>query len=58
VVAMPSISMIDGCLDWQANGLVQPSIIVEATNEYFNDQDLFCQWLQEFCEVERDNTYK
>src|ERR1700731_2062335 len=22
--------MIDGCLDWQANGLVRPSIIVEA----------------------------
>ena len=50
--------MIDGCLDWQTNGLVRPSIIVEATNEYFDEQDLFGQWLGEVCDVEQDNPHK
>ena len=50
--------MIDGCLDWQASGLVRPPIIVEATNTYFDEQDLFGQWLSEFCDVEHDNSYK
>ena|ERR1700730_1625176 len=50
--------MIDGCLDWQASGLVRPPIIVEATNTYFDEQGLFGQWLSEFCDVEHDNSYK
>ena len=32
--------MIDGCLDWQHNGLVRPQVVVEATAEYFDAQDL------------------
>jgi putative DNA primase/helicase len=50
--------MIEGCLDWQANGLVRPESIVTATNEYFEEQDLFGRWLDECCDVERDNAYK
>jgi putative DNA primase/helicase len=50
--------MIDGCLDWQANGLVRPAIIVEATNDYFDEQDLFGHWLRELCDVEKDNPHK
>jgi putative DNA primase/helicase len=50
--------MIDGCLDWRANGLVRPAIIVEATNAYFDEQDLFGHWLREFCDVEKDNPHK
>ena len=50
--------MIDGCLDWQANGLVQPESIITATNEYFEEQDLFGHWLEECCDVDRDNHYK
>ncbi len=46
--------MIEGCLDWQANGLVRPSIVAEATAEYFDDQDIFGQWLDEFCVRERN----
>ncbi len=41
--------MIEGCLDWQANGLVRPAIVAEATAEYFDDQDTFGQWLEEHC---------
>ena len=46
--------MIEGCLDWQANGLVRPAIVAEATAEYFDDQDTFGQWLEECCLQERN----
>ena len=45
--------MIDGCLDWQANGLIRPASVSAATDEYFEEQDLFGQWLEEECDVER-----
>ncbi len=50
--------MIEGCLDWQAHGLIRPQSIIAATNEYFDDQDMFGHWLEECCNVERDNRYK
>lgn len=46
---------IDGCLDWQDNGLVRPRIVQEATAEYFDAQDVLSQWLEERCRVEPDN---
>ncbi|MHB0706010.1 phage/plasmid primase, P4 family [Roseomonas mucosa] len=45
--------MIAGCLDWQANGLVRPQVVLDATAEYFETQDTFQQWLDERCEVGR-----
>lgn len=50
--------MIEGCLDWQANGLVQPASVKEATATYFSDQDIFSQWLEDECDVEPDNPNK
>src|SRR5260370_6493880 len=50
--------MIDGCLDWLANDLVRPQSIITATNEYFEEQDLFGHWLEECCDVERNNPHK
>jgi putative DNA primase/helicase len=47
--------MIDGCLDWQQNGLIRPECVIEATAEYFNDQDLFQHWLDEECICEPGN---
>ena len=41
--------MIDGCLDWQANGLIRPQSVIDATAEYFSEQDLFASWLSERC---------
>ncbi|MDN4982226.1 phage/plasmid primase, P4 family [Bradyrhizobium sp. WYCCWR 13022] len=41
--------MIEGCLDWQKNGLVRPSCVIEATEEYFSDQEVFPRWLEEQC---------
>jgi putative DNA primase/helicase len=41
--------MIEGCLDWQKNGLVRPASVTEATDEYFSDQEVFPRWLEEEC---------
>ena len=49
--------MIEGCLDWQANGLLKPPSVNTATQDYFSDQDLFEQWLEEECQCEKDNRY-
>jgi putative DNA primase/helicase len=50
--------MIDGCLDWQKHGLTRPASVVAATDDYFGEQDLFGQWLQDECDAETGNTYK
>lgn len=42
---------IDGCLDWQANGLVRPEVVLAATDEYFESQDLFGRWFEEQCDT-------
>ncbi|MGH9176824.1 MAG: phage/plasmid primase, P4 family, partial [Vicinamibacterales bacterium] len=42
---------IAGCLDWQANGLGRPQVVVDATADYFEQQDTFQQWLDECCET-------
>jgi putative DNA primase/helicase len=43
--------MIDGCLDWQANGLVRPTVLTDATAEYFYEQDMTARWLEERCNL-------
>ena len=48
--------MVEGCLDWQANGLLKPASVIAATDEYFSDQDLFAHWLTEECICEPGNT--
>ncbi len=50
--------MIDGCLDWQANGLARPAALTDATASYFEDQDLLGQWLADECNVEPGNAHK
>lgn len=51
--------LIDGALDWQeANGLVRPQSVLAATEEYFADQDLFSQWLEDECDPEPGNRWK
>ena len=39
--------MIEGCVDWQQNGLIIPKKVKEASNEYFEDEDLRQQWHDE-----------
>jgi putative DNA primase/helicase len=48
---------IEGCLDWQRNGLVRPASVTTATQSYFEEQDLFRQWLDEECEINPEASY-
>ena len=43
--------MIEGCLDWQANGLIRPEVATRATQAYFDEQDIFAQWIEDCCEL-------
>jgi putative DNA primase/helicase len=43
--------MVEGCLDWQRNGLLVPESVKLATENYFEDQDLVGQWLLDSCDV-------
>lgn len=42
---------IEGCLQWQAIGLARPETVSQATEEYFDEQDVFGQWLRDHCEL-------
>jgi putative DNA primase/helicase len=43
--------MIDGCLDWQEQGgLNPPEAVTKATDDYFTAQDSFTVWIDECCE--------
>ena len=42
--------MIDGCLAWQGDGITLPDVVRAATNDYFEEQDLFGQWIGQFVE--------
>lgn len=42
--------MIDGCLAWQNQGLDRPRAVLDATAEYFAEQDVLAQWVEECCE--------
>jgi putative DNA primase/helicase len=37
---------IDGALQWQRDGLKTPAIVTDATDKYFQEQDLLGQWLE------------
>jgi P4 family phage/plasmid primase-like protien len=44
---------IQGCLAWQREGLSRPTVVRDATADYFYEQDLLVQWLAERCQVQR-----
>ncbi len=41
--------MLRGCALWRVTGLNPPASVVAATDEYFEDEDTFAQWLAECC---------
>lgn len=43
--------MMDGAADWLKNGLTRPQVVIDATAEYFSEQDLTAQWIDECCIV-------
>ena len=40
---------VQGCLDWQRDGLKAPASVQAATHEYFENEDSYGQWLKERC---------
>ena len=40
---------IKGCLQWQAQGLMPPDVVLEATEEYFGEEDDLATWISEKC---------
>jgi putative DNA primase/helicase len=45
---------INGCLEWQRDGLQPPPEVLGATEEYFEEQDLLGQWIHSHCEMGAD----
>ena len=46
--------MIEGCLAWQRDGLARPKSVLDATAEYFAEQDVLAQWVEERCELDKN----
>jgi putative DNA primase/helicase len=46
--------MLDGCLEWQANGLQPPAAVAAATAAYLDAQDTVAAWIEECCELRPD----
>lgn len=43
--------MIDGCLEWQKEGLKTPKTIKDSTCDYQADTDIIGQWIEQNCEL-------
>jgi putative DNA primase/helicase len=43
--------MMDGCLQWQREGLNPPQAVINATNEYLENEDAVSSWIADKCEI-------
>jgi putative DNA primase/helicase len=43
--------MLEGCRQWQAEGLAMPPVVAASTEEYFSEQDAIGRWVKEQCDV-------
>lgn len=43
--------LIDGCVEYQRIGLAPPASVVDATDEYFRNEDSIANWIDERCDV-------
>ena len=50
--------MIEGCLQWQDGGLRRPGVVAAATEEYFEAQDAYGQWLRECCDFDPSGVFR
>lgn len=48
--------MVQGCLDWQRQGLYPPQAVIDATAEYFETEDAFGRWIEERCSTDSSAT--
>jgi putative DNA primase/helicase len=49
---------LDGCLQWQRDGLAPPDSVRNATEEYFRDQDTVGEWLEDCTETADDRAFE
>jgi putative DNA primase/helicase len=49
--------MLQGAVDWYTHGLIVPKAVNEATSQYFDEQNIFGQWLEESCVVDLKNEH-
>jgi putative DNA primase/helicase len=45
--------MIDGCREWQSQGLAPPAAVLDASEDYLEEQDLIGQFLNEKCIIDK-----
>ena len=48
---------LDGCLQWQRDGLAPPACVRDATDEYFRGQDTIGEWLEDCTEDADDRAF-
>jgi len=46
--------MVQGCLDWQEQGLNPPSVVLHATEDYLSEENIIGRWLSEQCDRDPD----
>jgi putative DNA primase/helicase len=46
--------LVEGCLEWQTEGLRPPKAVVEATATYLSAEDSLAAWMDEKCERKAD----
>lgn len=44
--------LVQGCFEWQQQGLNPPKVVLEATEEYRTEMDRIQLWLEECCEAD------
>lgn len=44
--------LVEGCLEWQRDGLKPPRAVTEATEKYRMDEDMLGDWIEECCDRE------
>ncbi|ESZ65712.1 phage/plasmid primase, P4 family [Mesorhizobium sp. L103C131B0] len=44
--------LIEGCLDWQEEGLKPPQAVVAASEAYLAEEDTFGRWMADRCELD------
>jgi len=45
---------VQGCIDWQRDGMQIPDVVRAKTDEYRSDQDVIGQWIDECCDIDDD----
>jgi putative DNA primase/helicase len=41
--------MVDGCLEWQRDGLMPPPAVLDATDRYLAEEDAIGRWFADYC---------